>query len=78
MNVTASQVLKPALKLPRALRAELAAELIASLDGKADLSARKAWATELRRRIREVRKGNVPLVEWDKVRGDIAKALRSR
>lgn len=78
MSATADKVLKPALKLPRALRAKLASELIASLDGKAELKAREAWTAALRSRIREVRKGRVKLVEWDGVSDDIAKALRSR
>ena len=44
-------VLADALRLDSAARAELAAELLASLDGPADPDAERAWDAEIDRRI---------------------------
>ena len=38
-------------------RAELAAEIIASLDGRADPDAATAWDDEIRRRVRHLKTG---------------------
>ena len=46
-------------------RAELAAELLASLDGPADADAEAAWAAEIDRRIEAVEAGSIRLEPWD-------------
>jgi len=71
-------ILKPALKLRRSQRAKVAAELIASLDGPAEQAIKEAWASELVRRIRDIQEKRVKLEDWDSVRSEIAKALRTR
>jgi len=78
MNTKIDEILKPALKLRRSQRAKVAAELIASLDGPAEKAIKDAWLSELDRRIRDVREKRVKLEDWDSVRFNIAKALRSR
>lgn len=58
---------------PRALalaaedRAELAHELLVSLDGPPEHGVAAAWDVELRRRLDEVESGSVTLIEADEV-----------
>ena len=51
MTQAAAAVLADALRLDEQARAELAAELLASLDGPADPDAESQWATEIERRV---------------------------
>lgn len=73
----ARALLTDALGLPLAERAELAHELIASLDDPADARVGDAWLTEVERRLREVDAGSATLEEWSVVRKRIARRLRS-
>jgi uncharacterized protein (DUF1778 family) len=50
----AQAVLADALRLDLDARAELAAELLASLDGPADPDAEAAWAAEIQRSVEEM------------------------
>ena len=54
MGEVAKKLLNEALGLPTEERAELAAELIASLDGPADADVEAAWAAEIERRAAKV------------------------
>jgi putative addiction module component (TIGR02574 family) len=58
----ASELLKKALTLPVAERAELAGSLIESLDETDDESVKAAWDEEIRRRIEDVDSRKVTLV----------------
>lgn len=78
MSTKIDEVLKPALKLRRSQRAKVAAELIASLDGPGEKDVKDAWASELAQRIRDVREKRVKLEDWDSVRAEIGRALRTR
>ena len=71
-------LLAQALKLPTALRARLAAELIASVDGEPDASAEAAWALEIDRRVRSVEATGASGDDWPTVRSRIAARLRSK
>lgn len=71
-------VLADALSLDLSARAELAAELLASLDGPADLDAEKAWDAEIERRIAAIEAGTIPLESWDEVRRRIEKDILGR
>ncbi len=67
MTSRAQQVLQDALTLPVDERADVAAELLASLDGDGgenpdDVQA--AWATEIERRARRVIAGESEGVSW--------------
>lgn len=66
--VTAKEILDHALNLSPQERAQLARDIISSLDGGPDRDAEKAWAQEIKRRVEEVRDGTVTLVDWDVVR----------
>jgi putative addiction module component len=54
-------VLADALGLDTEARAELAAELLASLDGPADADAESAWDAEIERCINQIEAGEVRL-----------------
>jgi putative addiction module component (TIGR02574 family) len=63
-----------ALQLPEAERAELAHELVKSLDGGADASAAGAWETELLRRLQELDAGVAKTVD----RKEFSRRIRER
>ena len=73
MSKMGQKVLYEALRLGLAERAELAAELIASLDGERDDDAEAAWAAEIERRASRARTGEDGGRGWTEAR-DAAKA----
>ena len=68
MTDTAQTVLAQALRLDPDDRAQLAAELIASLDGPADADVEAAWAAEIDRRVAAVETGTVSISPWPEVK----------
>lgn len=78
MTQAAAAVLADALRLDEHARAELAAELIASLDGPADPDAESQWATEIERRVATIESGTAPLEPWDDVRRRIERDVLGR
>jgi len=76
MGTQAEQVLKDALRLSLDDRAEVAAELLASLDEPADEGVEAAWAAEIERRARRVLAGESAGTDWTEARARIvSKAL---
>ena len=73
MTHAAAAVLADALRLDEHARAELAAELLASLDGPADADAETEWAAEIERRVASIESGTAILEPWDEVRRRIAR-----
>jgi hypothetical protein len=73
----ASKLLQDALKLGTAERAELASELIASLDAEIDEDAEIAWATEIEERAARARSGEDPGKPWPEVRDRLERNLKS-
>lgn len=61
-------ILAEALRLSPADRADLAAQLLASLDGPVEHGVEAAWATEIERRMREIDGGTVECIPWEEVR----------
>lgn len=61
MTHAAAAVLAEALRLDEQARAELAAELLASLDGPADAEAETLWAAEIERRVAALEAGTAGL-----------------
>ena len=57
MSKTGRKMLDEALQLELSERAELAAELLASLDGEPDEDVEAAWAAEIKRRAERARSG---------------------
>jgi putative addiction module component (TIGR02574 family) len=81
MTARAQGLLREALMLPIDERANLAAELLASLDADvtddaADVEA--AWAAEIETRAHRVMAGESKGVAWEDVRAQAEAALRKR
>ena len=68
MNRDPASILEEALELPAEARAAIAASLILSLDEPVDSDAEAAWATEIQRRISELRSGAVQPMTWPEAR----------
>lgn len=62
---TPAHIREQALALSEQERAELARDLIRSLDGDPDLDASEKWVEVLTRRAREVRDGTAELVDGE-------------
>ena len=67
MNTESHNLLEQALALPDTDRAALAASLFRSLDTEIDADADELWDNEIKRRLEEIRSGEVELVPWDKM-----------
>jgi putative addiction module component (TIGR02574 family) len=65
---TLEKLRSEALRLPELERAELAHELVKSLDAPADIDAVEAWEKELLRRLAEVDAGTAKLIDRDELR----------
>lgn len=68
--MTREALLEEALKLPHRERADVAAELLASLDGdpvEDPTEVEKAWAVEIERRARRVLAGESAGSPWEEV-----------
>jgi putative addiction module component (TIGR02574 family) len=78
MTKAADTVLADALRLDLDARAEVAAELLASLDGPSDPDAAAAWGTEIQRRVAAIEAGTVTLEPWESVRRRIEKEILGR
>jgi putative addiction module component (TIGR02574 family) len=78
MSKTSQKVLSEALQLGVSERAELAAELLASLDGVPDQDAEAAWAAEIERRAARARSGEDAGRPWTEAREAAKDALRKR
>ena len=78
MTKPMTSVLADALRLDDDARAELAAELLASLDGPADPDAGPAWEQEIQRRIAAIEAGQITLEPWDEVRRRIERDVLDR
>ena len=78
MTRAAQAVLADALRLDFQSRAELAAELLGSIDGPSDPDAEAAWNAEIRRRIAAVEAGTENLAPWEEVRRRIEREILHR
>ena len=81
MTSRAQELLREALTLPVDERADVAAELLASLDesGTEDpAEVEAAWAAEIERRARRVMAGESRGISWDEVRSRAEAELRKR
>ena len=78
MTKAAESILADALKLDVEARAEVAAELLASLDGPADPDAEAAWEVEIARRVAAIEAGTIKLEPWEDVKRRIEKEILGR
>lgn len=68
MTQEAQELLRKALALPENERAELAGNLISSLDTSVDFDVDAAWQKEVARRLDDVQSGEVKTIPWEDVR----------
>jgi putative addiction module component (TIGR02574 family) len=81
MTSRAQELLREALTLPVEERADVAAELLASLDEAPPESAAEveaAWAHEIERRARRVMNGESAGEPWEDVRARVVQRLTER
>jgi putative addiction module component (TIGR02574 family) len=78
VSKTGEKLVEDALKLGLSERAELAAELLASLDGTPGDDAEVVWAAEIERRAARARTGEDPGKAWPDVRDRIKSDLSKR
>ena len=78
MSKAAQKMLHEALRLELSERAELAAELLASLDGEPDEDVEAAWAAEIERRAARARSGEDAGRPWVEARDGAKDALSKR
>ena len=78
MPKTAQGLLADALRLEPDSRAELAAEILASLDGPAEPGAEAAWDAEIERRVAAIEAGTVRLEPWSEVKRRIERDVLGR
>lgn len=78
MTKTTETVLAEALRLDLKGRAELASELLASLDGPADPDAAAAWTAEIKRRVAAIESGSAELESWDDAKRRIERDILGR
>ncbi len=75
MNQRSSSLLREALELSIQDRAELAVELLASIDGEPDADVEAAWAEEIERRAKRALSGASHGTDWETVRARIEQDL---
>ena len=80
MTSRAQDILRDALALPVNERADVAAELLASLDasGEDPAEVEAAWAAEIEKRARRVISGESEGIPWEEVRARAEAELRKR
>ncbi|MGQ0734210.1 MAG: addiction module protein [Acidobacteriota bacterium] len=81
MSSRAQEVLREALALPVEQRADVAAELLASLDEAPpshQTEVEAAWAREIERRARRVMSGESAGEPWEDVRARVLRRLADR
>lgn len=74
------KVFAEALGLPLHQRARLAHELLLSLEDESleePEVVERAWADEIKRRLKEIDSGTAKLYSWEAVRKDLAATIRS-
>jgi putative addiction module component (TIGR02574 family) len=66
-------IVEQALKLSPTERADVAEQLLASLDEALDSDVEKAWQEEIQRRLQQVERGEVELIDSDTVMAELRK-----
>ena len=74
-EIAAAELESILLQLPRELRAQIAARLFASLDDE-DSRMERAWAAELRERIRAVKAGEMKLLSEEEADAEVEELVR--
>jgi putative addiction module component (TIGR02574 family) len=72
----AEDILDDAMALSVGERAELAVELLASLDGEPEEAVEAAWAAEIAGRVERIRRGEAKGRPWEDLRTDLEQRTR--
>ena len=75
MSMTVEQLTDEMLALPSEARALLSDRLVESLDPAEDGYIHQLWATEVRRRLDDVRSGRVKIIPGEEALTQVRKAL---
>jgi putative addiction module component (TIGR02574 family) len=78
MERNAEALLRKALALPEADRANLAGALLESLEPHQDVEVEAAWREEVAARVAALDAGEVETVPWEEVRDRLFARLRER
>jgi putative addiction module component (TIGR02574 family) len=78
MSPEIEELLKKAMALPAAARADLASSLIDSLDETLDDDVEAAWQQEIAHRVEELESGRVKTIPWTEVRRRGQELLRAK
>ena len=78
MSGKGQRLLEEALALPPNERADLAANLLDSLDEGEDEGVEEAWAQEIGRRVEEVESGRVKPIPWSEARERLLRLRNAR
>lgn len=78
MSGRSQKVLDEAMDLSEAERAEVALELVASLDGPADADAQNSWVAEIERRAARVLADPGGGQDWASAKAEIESKLHQR
>lgn len=78
MERNAGAVLKEALTLPEADRAELAGALLESVQPEEEADVETAWRQEVAARVAALDAGEVETIPWEEVRDRLFARLRER
>ena len=78
MSPEIEELLKKAMALPAAARADLASSLIDSLDETLDDDVEAAWQQEIAHRVEELESGKVRTIPWTEVRRRGQELLRAK
>jgi putative addiction module component (TIGR02574 family) len=71
-------LLAEVLELPEPARAELAAQILESLDGPPDTDVDEAWAFEIERRCAAVDSGEAATSDWTELRRRVERDIFGR
>jgi putative addiction module component (TIGR02574 family) len=78
MTTAAKAIVEAALKLDPQVRAEVAQEILESLEDSSYGELSPAWEEELDRRVREIEEGRVEPIPAEQVFAEIEASLRTR
>lgn len=78
MERNAKAVLKEALGLPEADRADIAGALLESLEPEEEADVEAAWKREVRARVAALDAGEVETIPWEDVRNRLLARLSER
>jgi len=77
MSTKLDDVLREALSLSEAERAEVAGALLESIEPPADVDVEQAWREEVARRMAAIDAGQARTVSWEEVREQLYASLRA-